>query len=169
MASYFFTLVLAINSRSSNTSATSPVIFSANWDTAFFARLAVPELLHIAQPRSNAAITIGTMGIQIDAHFAEAAAVYCTVVKDRLDPGINNLRRTSGVGIEEITVDFFGHVVAYEQHINDGNARYCSKCGSKTAFYKQGFLKKWTAANSVEYQHDAVAETRPDLYEMKDE
>ncbi|WP_161820476.1 zinc ribbon domain-containing protein [Sporotomaculum syntrophicum] len=65
-------------------------------------------------------------------------------------------------------VDSYGNIFVSTHHINDGNARYCSKCGSRTAFYKQGFLKKWTAANNVEYQHDAVAETRPDLYEMKD-
>jgi hypothetical protein len=43
---------------------------------------------------------------------------------------------------EPIT-DIFGDVTGYTYHINDGNARYCTKCGKKTVFYTEGFLEDW--------------------------
>lgn len=65
--------------------------------------------------------------------------------------------------------DSFGSVVDYIFHINDGNARYCTECGSKTLFYKQDFLKDWKDIMVTKYDepnsiYGTVAEKRSPKY-----
>lgn len=65
--------------------------------------------------------------------------------------------------------DPFGNIVEYIDHINDGNARFCAECGSKTTFYKQEFLKDWKELSKVRYGeanplHEAVAEKKATKY-----
>ena len=65
--------------------------------------------------------------------------------------------------------DAFGNIVDYIYHINDGNARYCTECGSKTQYYKQGFLKDWKDIVVAKYGepnslYGTVAERRTPKY-----
>jgi Zn-dependent peptidase ImmA (M78 family) len=59
--------------------------------------------------------------------------------------------------------DIYNNTIDYEYHVNDGNARYCSTCGAKTTFYKQGVFDIYTTHTDESYSdsislHNAVAE-----------
>lgn len=65
--------------------------------------------------------------------------------------------------------DSFGNEVDRVFHINDGNARYCKTCGSKTEYYNQGLLNKWEVSTQKNYSevtphYDIVAEVNGSKY-----
>lgn len=65
--------------------------------------------------------------------------------------------------------DSVGRAIDYIYHINDGNARYCTECGSQTIFYKEKFLKDWKDIMVAKYDvtssfYGTVAETKSPKY-----
>lgn len=69
----------------------------------------------------------------------------------------------------EPVVDFFGNRAGHEYHTNDGNARFCGICGSRTTFFTEGFLVSWNGANNYPKPaplYEAVAERNSSGYKL---
>ncbi|WP_461206106.1 ImmA/IrrE family metallo-endopeptidase [Clostridium sp. DL1XJH146] len=57
----------------------------------------------------------------------------------------------------EAIVDYYDNVIDYHYHFNDGNARYCKKCGAKTSFFNNGYLDDWNVnTHSFNKRSDAL-------------
>ena len=83
-------------------------------------RLAILELLNIAQPSSNTTIAIGVVSVEGHADPTVAATIHLVVIQDGPHLGIDYLGSLSAIGIQEVAVLIVGVIGAVNVTVTEG-------------------------------------------------